>query len=183
MKQTNENNQDIKNIENKVPEEKHTLDGKHHDGTSQSSVNSVATKNDIHPAVCFYKPSPSPILRQKQRPISIFEICPKDTEITEVKDICIETGTKQNVMESHSNLPALTSNVHILDGCTLTDLPTTRRTPKSSDKHFEVCLRNLSTIILTGSFVPIETSRRLRMTARKLTLRKTEAAMFGFTFI
>lgn len=146
MEETITNNHKTEANEVVVLEERTTLHDKHHSQTSTGEDCVSIHKETEQP--CFYKPLPSPMLRQRKQPISMFETQPNVTEILEVQEICIETGAQQCVKESVTVLPELTSSVS--DETKLpSELHTTRSVPTTSDIQPEVNVRQS----LTSSFI------------------------------
>lgn len=147
MEETITNNHKTEANEEVVLEERTcTLHDKHHSQTS-TGEDCVSIHKETEQS-CFYKPLPSPMLRQRKQPISMFEIQPNVTEFIEVQEICIETGAQQCVKESVTVLPELTSSVS--DETKLpSELHTTRSVPTTSDIQPEVNVRQS----LTSSFI------------------------------
>ena len=107
MQEAVKNNNDT--IQDKIPDEGTTLIAKHHSPSS--------TRGDCHSPPedvkqsCFFKPLPSAKIRQRKKPVSMFEIQPNVTEIIEIQEMCIERGAQQDVKESVTVLPELSSSV------------------------------------------------------------------------
>ena len=133
MDEPNESNH--KSNDDIVFEEEATLHGKH---SSQTLANEDSVISDKHtePSSCFYKPLPSPKLRKRKQPISMFDPQPNANEIIEVQEICIETGSQQCVKESVMVLPDLTSSFD--ENNLQSQLHNTRFLPTTFDKQPEV---------------------------------------------
>ena len=107
MDRPNESNH--KSNDDIVFEEETNSHGKHSSQTL-ADEDSVISDKHTEPS-CFYKPLPSPKLRKKKQPISMFDPQPYANEIIEVQKICIETGSQQCVKESVVVLPDITSSI------------------------------------------------------------------------
>lgn len=106
-------NHDDDTIEDKIPDEGTKLYDKHHSPTS-TREDCLSTYKDAKQS-CFFKPLPTAKIRQRKKPVSMFEIQPKVTEITEIQEMCIERGAHQDVKESVTVLPELSSSVQFSD--------------------------------------------------------------------
>ncbi len=149
MEELDKNNHDTDTNEDNVSQEITNLHGKHYSQTSAGE--DCATIHKETEQSCLYKPLPSPKLRKRKQPISMFEERPNAKEIIEIQEICIETGTQQWVKECVTILPEITSSVQSSDESRLSsELYNTRSLPTTSDEHPEVSDResSTSTIIL-----------------------------------
>ena len=117
-----------------VFEEKTNSHNKH---SSRTSGDEDSVISDKHTELSyFYRPLPSPKLRKRKQPISMFNPQPNANEIIEVQEICIETGSQQCVKESVMVLPDITSSID--ENKLQSQLHNTCSLPTTFDKQPEV---------------------------------------------
>ena len=113
MQEPIKNNHNNNTNEGKTPDEGITLTDKRHSPTLTGD-NCLSAHTGPKQS-CFFKPLQSAKTRQRKKPISMFEIKPNVTEVTEIQLICIESGAQQDIKESVHVLPELSSNVQSSD--------------------------------------------------------------------
>ena len=128
-------------VKDKEPREKTTIvNGEDRSQISPNEDGVDVCKDDTTQA-CIYKPLLSPLLRQRKKPISMFEIQPIVSEDILVQEMCIEAGAQQDVKENVTTLPKLISGVQISDEMKLPpDMHNARSVITTTDNQPEVNL-------------------------------------------